>query len=1628
MLPSISSTQFLLFYLILLFVPSRTVAYRWQICSTSDGHFTDNSTYEANLNLLLSSLVSNGSGSGFSTGTVGRVPNQVQGLVLCRGDTNATTCGSCLSNGAVEIRQICAYDRDAVVWYDECLLRFSNLQFLSTSDNDPTAALENVNQVNDDPDRFNKVVTELLDSTADWAAYNSTKRYATGQAFNVTPAFPTIYALAQCTPDMSASDCRNCLEGVSQGLPMARMGARNQGVRCNLRYESSLFFQGNPIIRLISPVTNATTPAENATTPASAPTSHPAVGPIGKEDQTDSEQATQVIESLLFRLATLRVATVNFAEANKLGEDAVRGKQLTWGIRYKIICGIARGLLYLHEESQLKIIHRDLKASNILLDADMNPKISDFGLAKLFDIDQTQGTTNRVMGTFGYMAPEYVMRGKFSIKSDVFSFGVLEEKAMVPIIQKLPNSTPSLLFYLITLLLLSSPAVATQVCSTSAGKFTTNSTYESNLNLLLSSLISNGSASGFFTDTVGRMPNQVHGLVLCRGDTNATTCSSCLVTAGVEILQLCAYDKDAVVWYDDCHLRYSNLQFLSTLDNDPEMAVASEYQVYDETDRFNKVVNELMNRTADWAAYNSTKRYATGLAINATHAFPNIYGLAQCTPDMSATDCRQCLEGASQGKKKTIVAISISAVSAVLLIPIIYICYRRLRKQTSKSPYGSESEQAAQAESLLFQISALRIATANFSEENKLGEGGFGAVYKGVLPDGREIAVKRLLNSGHGLGELKNELVLVAKLRHRNLVKLLGVCLEEEKMIVYEYVPNTSLDNFLFEYVMHGKYSIKSDVFGFGVLVLEILTGRKSSGSYNPEVIEVLLSYFLLLYLILLFAPSPTVAFTWQVCSTSAGNFTANSTYESNVNLLLSSLVSNGSAPGFFTDTVGRIPNQVQGLVLCRGDTNATTCSPCLSKGAVEILQLCAYDKDAVVWYDECLLRFSNLQFLSTSDNDPTVALENEIAVNDEADRFNKVVNELLDSTADWAAYNSTKRYATGLAFNVTLAFPTIYALAQCTPDMSASDCRQCLEGVSQGLPMARMGARNQGVRCNLRYESSPFFHGNPIIRLISPATNATTPAENATTPASAPAFRPSVGSTSKEGKKKTILAISISAVSAVLLLSIIYACSMRLRKQILKPPYATDSEQATQVESLLFDLSTLRVATVNFSEENKLGEGGFGAVYKGVLPDGRVIAVKRLLNSGQGLGELKNELALVAKLQHRNLVKLLGVCLEEEKMIVYEYVPNTSLDKFLFDPVRGEQLTWGIRYKIICGIARGLLYLHEESQLKIIHRDLKACNILLDADMNPKISDFGSAKLFDGEQTQGMTSRVVGTYGYMAPEYVIHGQFSIKSDVFSFGVLVLEILTGRKNSTTCNPENTEDLLSYTWEKWRGGLALEMVDPALGNQFHGSDLLRCIQIGLLCVQENPFSRPTMSTITVMLNKPCISRRHRNIIGTQAGGMTGDQNCPHLQTVLLLSMRNPGAEGDGVVIEELLSMRTTDAVVKGNGMDTNRSSSIIHPCVGVSKEAVISPSGRIFCGGAATAEGVNGGGEASLAFVLRHVELAKRLAEDLVWGTPCRSVREAGGDGGRGEGREEEVEVGMVGAVGGKVGVCWTTFP
>ncbi|XP_042940870.1 G-type lectin S-receptor-like serine/threonine-protein kinase RKS1 isoform X2 [Carya illinoinensis] len=288
------------------------------------------------------------------------------------------------------------------------------------------------------------------------------------------------------------------------------------------------------------------------------------------------------------------------------------------------------------------------------------------------------------------------------------------------------------------------------------------------------------------------------------------------------------------------------------------------------------------------------------------------------------------------------------------------------------------------------------------------------------------------------------------------------------------------------------------------------------------------------------------------------------------------------------------------------------------------------------------------------------------------------------------------------------------------------------------------------------------------------------------------------------------------------------------------------------------FDLSKIVAATDNFSVSNKLGEGGFGSVYKGCLYNGKEIAVKRLSKySGQGVEEFKNEVAIIAKLQHRNLVRILGYCVQgEEKMLIYEYLPNRSLDTFIFDETKRSLLDWGKCFEIICGIARGILYLHQDSRLRIIHRDLKASNVLLDNAMLPKIADFGMARIVGGElgdQIEANTNRVVGTYGYMSPEYAMRGLFSVKLDVYSFGVLLLEIITGKRNSTYYHHDDpSSNLIGHIWELWKEGKAMEIVDSSLGDITLDNEVARCIQIGLLCVQEYATDRPNMSTVVAML--------------------------------------------------------------------------------------------------------------------------------------------------------------------------------
>ncbi|CAL8150231.1 unnamed protein product [Prunus armeniaca] len=285
-----------------------------------------------------------------------------------------------------------------------------------------------------------------------------------------------------------------------------------------------------------------------------------------------------------------------------------------------------------------------------------------------------------------------------------------------------------------------------------------------------------------------------------------------------------------------------------------------------------------------------------------------------------------------------------------------------------------------------------------------------------------------------------------------------------------------------------------------------------------------------------------------------------------------------------------------------------------------------------------------------------------------------------------------------------------------------------------------------------------------------------------------------------------------------------------------------------------MFSYASVMAATCNFSPENKLGQGGFGPVYKGKLLTGQEITVKRLSKcSGQGTLEFKNELILIYELQHKNLVKLFGFCIHgEERMLIYEYMPNKSLDYFLFDSTRVMLLDWKKRFSIIEGIAQGLLYLHKYSRVRVIHRDLKASNILLDENMNPKISDFGMARIFKHNELEANTNRVVGTYGYMSPEYAMEGIFSIKSDVYSFGVLMLEIISGRRNNSFYNADRLLNIVGYAWELWKEGTMLELMDPTVGDSCIKDQFLRCIHVGLLCVEENASDRPTMSNVISML--------------------------------------------------------------------------------------------------------------------------------------------------------------------------------
>ncbi|KAF3949107.1 hypothetical protein CMV_024976 [Castanea mollissima] len=333
--------------------------------------------------------------------------------------------------------------------------------------------------------------------------------------------------------------------------------------------------------------------------------------------------------------------------------------------------------------------------------------------------------------------------------------------------------------------------------------------------------------------------------------------------------------------------------------------------------------------------------------------------------------------------------------------------------------------------------------------------------------------------------------------------------------------------------------------------------------------------------------------------------------------------------------------------------------------------------------------------------------------------------------------------------------------------------------------------------------------------------------------------------------KNRTGLIVGVVVGVGVLSFLAVFVVFYIVRRR--KPPTNDDEELlGIDAKTFTFSYAELKTATEDFNPDNKLGEGGFGPVYKGTLNDGRVIAVKQLsVTSHQGKNQFLTEIATISAVQHRNLVKLYGCCIEGDKrLLVYEYLENKSLDQALFGK-RTLSLDWSTRFDICLGVARGLAYLHEESRLRIVHRDVKASNILLDSDLIPKISDFGLAKLYDDKKTH-ISTRVAGTIGYLAPEYAMRGHLTEKADVFAFGVVALELVSGRPNSDSSLEEEKIYLLEWAWQLHENNREVDLADSRL-SEFNEEEVKRLIGVSLLCTQASPTLRPSMSRVVAMLS-------------------------------------------------------------------------------------------------------------------------------------------------------------------------------
>ncbi|KAJ0974327.1 hypothetical protein J5N97_016292 [Dioscorea zingiberensis] len=510
----------------------------------------------------------------------------------------------------------------------------------------------------------------------------------------------------------------------------------------------------------------------------------------------------------------------------------------------------------------------------------------------------------------------------------------------------------------------------------------------------------------------------------------------------------------------------------------------------------------------------------------------------------------------------------------------------------------------------------------------------------------------------------------------------------------------------------------------------------------------------------------------------------------------------------------------VYALFQCRDYLSYSDCLACFSVAAGRLLSTCAPANGARVIYDGCILRYESSAFFDQGSLIGNAALCSNRTT--PAAGFSADVDELmLDLSL------ATARIGRYFAAAVR---DGVYGVAQCVETVTEGTCGDCLAvayGNIKGVPAGRGG---EGGGRRVLHEVKSVINWENLSFLYMP-------------------WR--AGSSSKKG---AIIGGVSGGVGALMILSLVaFLWIRKSRKSTMHQ--RGNILGATELQGPLnFRYRDLKAATDNFSEMNKLGEGGFGDVYKGTLKNGKIVAVKRLTitEASRAQASFQSEVKLISNVHHRHLVRLLGCSSKGlELLLVFEYMANSSLDKFLFGQNRGT-LNWKQRFDIIVGIARGLAYLHEEFHVCIIHRDIKSSNILLDDNFQARIADFGLARLLPSDQSH-LSTKFAGTLGYTAPEYAIHGQLSEKVDTYSFGVVVLEIISGRKSNDIHLEPVTQYLLEWAWKLYEEDVLLDLVDDTLKpNEYQPEDMKRIIEIALLCTQSTVVARPTMSEVVVLL--------------------------------------------------------------------------------------------------------------------------------------------------------------------------------